>query len=163
METVMTTTHLPIGRTVYCYFCDEPVVALADAMTITVPEYPRNSLWAHANCVAEEEVRRQEVLPRYVVVVWAIDRVLGGHEEGGWWVTTGKRVLDATFHVEAAAEAVAEGLRLEYPHTGQRSSVLGGEDFDVVVYDRENRSDLHQFDERLALVEHFPVVFPHYE
>jgi hypothetical protein len=159
------TTDLPVGRNVYCYFCDDPVVALADAMTITVPEYPRNSLWAHADCVAEREFDANLRKPRYVVVVYDCDREMGGQEEGGWSFETGQRVLDADFTSLEAAEMVRAGLEIEYPYTGQRGWYSKqGPDYSVRLYDRHTDAEFADvFDERLDVISFYPVTRPHFE
>lgn len=66
---------------------------------------------------------------RYYVNAYAVDRMWGGPEEGGWWYDTGEPVESILFETWAAAEAYrdGEGAR-KWPTTRARYSVLGGED-----------------------------------
>lgn len=155
----MTTTHLPIGRTVYCIHCDQPVTDPNGWLLVTLPDHDALGFWAHTDCAADEEFRANEAKPRYVVVVWHQTRENGGPEEGGWSFASGTEVLSLEFRSEAAAEAVAEGLRLEYP----RAEYARYTDHVVDVLDRQHWVDVDQFDERLDLIPYFPLVRPHFE
>ena len=148
----------------YCYLCDEPVSAEDDALTITVPEHPRNSLWAHADCAADREFETNLRKARYVVVVYECDREMGGQEEGGWSFETGQRVLDADFTSKEAAEMVRAGLEIEYPYTGERGMYSKrGPDYSVRLYDRHEDAEFSVFDARLDVISYYPVTRPHYE
>lgn len=112
---------------------------------------------------AYDEFHNTLNLPRYVVVVWRCTRSDGGPEEGGWSYEEGERVLHADFHSELAAQTVATGLEVEYPYSGKRSSVLGGADFSVQVYDRHEDAELDDvFDCRLNIIRHYPIRTPYY-
>lgn len=115
------------------------------------------------DCWADDEFDRILYLPRYVVVVWRCTRSDGGPEEGGWSYEEGERVLDVDFRSQDAACTVARGLEIEYPYTGKRSSVLGGADFSVQVYDRHEDAELDDvFDCRLNIIRHYPIRTPYY-
>lgn len=162
----MATTHLPIGRTVYCYFCDQPVTD-TDGWLLVPLDFPDGTydVWSHADCAAEREFEANLRKAQYVVVVYECDREMGGQEEGGWSYETGTRVLDADFTSREAAEMVRAGLEIEYPYTGQRGMYSKrGADYSVRLYDRHTDAEFSDvFDERLDLVPAYPVVRPHYE
>ena len=105
------------------------------------------------------------------VNVYEADRAYGGPEEGGWWydVRTPAYEVENVVYVDGEfgrevvsydrrlisckvpyriAHRVADKLREKYPHTGRRGSVLGGEDYDVVIQDHPPR--------------HSPSERPHY-
>lgn len=82
------------------------------------------------------------------VNVYEVSRAFGGPEEGGWWYDTGNLLLfgesgehGATFAVpnRETAEWLRDALREAYPRTGKRSSVLGGEDYEVAIEDHPGR------------------------
>jgi hypothetical protein len=53
---------------------------------------------------------------------------------------------------------------MEYPNTGRRNSVLGGEDYSVRIFDRHTDAEWDDvFDARLDVVDHYPLHTPHYE
>jgi hypothetical protein len=84
----------------------------------------------------------------YFVTVYAVGQEYGGPEEGGWWYTVGSPVKHVICH-EHEVVSVVRALREEYPDTGKRSSVVYGEDFDVVCHLRPGKG--------------FPEARPHYE
>jgi len=73
--------------------------------------------------------------PMKYVAVFEVDRAFGGREEGGWWYDRGEKVLE-WFVPARIAKRCAAFLRGRYPDTGKRGSVLGGEDYDVAIYDQ---------------------------
>lgn len=83
------------------------------------------------------------------VAAYSVDRAYGGPEEGGWYFDTGSLKAVRVCRAEEV-EAMVEELRVEFPRTGRRNSVLSGPDFDVTVHDTYP-------------VEEYPVVRPHYE
>lgn len=109
------------------------------------------------------------------VNVYEASRCYGGPEEGGWWFDTGYPILSipvalaplpGEFPVElsmqvgprgttwdeatrAAAEVIRTRLREDYPNTGKRSSVIGGDDYDVLIEKEPGKP--------------FPETFPRYE
>lgn len=123
-----------------------------------------NAEQEHWDGLADDEFHRNLWKAPYVVVVWSCGRAHGGPEEGGWSYEYGTRVLDADFHSEEAATAVAAALEIEYPRTGKRNSVLGGDDSSVRVYNRHTDADWEDvFDARLDVVDAYPVHHPRYE
>jgi hypothetical protein len=90
-----------------------------------------------------------EVDPVYVGV-YEVGRAYGGPEEGGWWFDCGELVKVVICSSYDEAEEVREILSEEYPNTGKRSSVLGGEDYGIYFSDT--------FPEAF-----FPERTPHYE
>lgn len=85
----------------------------------------------------------------FYVNVYEMDRCYGGAEEGGWWFDCGYPVASIPVENWENAETVRNIYRLDYPNTGKRSSVLGGEDYDVVIERHFARA--------------FPESRPHYE
>lgn len=78
------------------------------------------------------------------VNVYALARRFGGPEEGGWWYDAGHPVLTVTISstdgqvddrdtLGHAAFAIRNALVAIYPDTGSRYSVLGGDDYRVVI------------------------------
>jgi hypothetical protein len=67
------------------------------------------------------------------VNVYAVTRVYGGPEEGGWWYDTGELMFCKPFENADDAYEYAESISDKYPTTGKRYSVLGGEDYNVRV------------------------------
>jgi len=57
----------------------------------------------------------------------------GGAEEGGWWYDVKEPHLSVRVRDNTDALKLEEELRKKYPRTGKRSSVLGGDDFDVRI------------------------------
>lgn len=66
------------------------------------------------------------------VNVYSVSRCYGGPEEGGWWYDAGECIERMEVAADKAGD-VAEALRRQYPRTGRRYSVLGGDDFDVKI------------------------------
>lgn len=83
------------------------------------------------------------------VNVYDVTRCYGGPEEGGWWYDAGDCILALECATKEEARFVAEQLRVEYPRTDKRYSVVGGEDYDVLVENSPGES--------------FPEVRPIYE
>lgn len=85
-------------------------------------------------------VAEPEPVP-YYVNVYEVGQGYGGPEEGGWWFSTGQPVNDACCTEETLerAELVAEKLRDAYPSTRNQYSVLGGEDYSVLIEDHPPR------------------------
>jgi hypothetical protein len=69
------------------------------------------------------------------VNVYAVGRIYGGPEEGGWWYDTGTVLKSVRCLTRGEADRVADVLRADYPDTGRSSSVLGGDDYRVWVED----------------------------
>jgi hypothetical protein len=79
----------------------------------------------------------EAAMTRYVNV-YEVSRAYGGSEEGGWWYDTGWPILslpipDCLPDPRTAALEMCLTLRLDYPETGRRGSVLGGEDYGVYI------------------------------
>lgn len=88
--------------------------------------------------------------PAWFVNVYSIDRVYGGPEEGGWWYDTGELVKVIVCQSEEQAQEVRQQLEAEYPYTGKRGSVLGGDDYNMEVANDPG-------------VAYWPEERPHYE
>lgn len=72
------------------------------------------------------------------VAVYEVTRNFGGHEEGGWWYDAGERILIQRFtNLEDAGDFASHLREGDYPKTGKRYSVLGGDDYDVEIWDDE--------------------------
>jgi hypothetical protein len=84
--------------------------------------------------------------------IYAASKAYGGHEEGGWWYDTGEIV--AAVECESIEDALRriDGLSEVFPQTGKRNSVLGGEDYSLIVY--------HAGEE---LMTYYPEYIPTYE
>jgi len=67
------------------------------------------------------------------VNVYSVDRAYGGPEEGGWWFDVGYPQEWMRCDTRPQAEQLRERLVELYPRTGKRSSVLGGDDWEVVI------------------------------
>lgn len=116
------------------------------------------------DCRAEEEFERNLGKAHLVIVAWRVTRQCGGPEEGGWWFDTGDVVASVEVVTQLAADHICIGFEIEYPRTRKRYNVHGGEDYNVLILNREDQYDLEEyFDERLDLIQHFPKVYPHYE
>jgi hypothetical protein len=88
---------------------------------------------------------------KWYVRAYEVGREYGGAEEGGWWYDAGSAVTaNVEFTNFDEALAYVNKLREEYPRTGRRSSVLGGEDYDVDYSDQ-------------PLPDYFPEFRPFYE
>jgi len=110
------------------------------------------------------------------VNIYRVGRSYGGPEEGGWYFDTGTPIgavpitvteeertaiwntaerHDKDFdyylsdYLKKKAEAEAQRHRVFFPRTNKRSSVLGGEDYDVLIED--------------SFPQPFPKERPHYE
>jgi hypothetical protein len=104
----------------------------------------------------------------YIVAVYMADKAFGGHEEGGWWYDTGRLMEYRGSLTAEQAEIVADEYREQYPRTGKRSSVLGGDDWDVLVLDVDDEFDQRYFltDRTSPMIEpapYLPKQQPHYE
>jgi hypothetical protein len=76
--------------------------------------------------------------PAYFVGVYEVSRSYGGPEEGGWWFDCGELVLTVVAASTDEAETIKEHLReQDFPRTNKRSSVLGGEDYDIFISEGE--------------------------
>ncbi len=69
----------------------------------------------------------------FYVNVYYISQGYGGSEEGGWWFTCGEPIASVPVKDWDESENVREVFREKYPRTGKSSSVLGGEDYDVMI------------------------------
>jgi hypothetical protein len=86
----------------------------------------------------------------YFVTVYEIDRCYGGPEEGGWWYDAGEPIRFYVCRSHDEAQDVREQLSNgEFPTTGKRYSVLGGEDYSIGIGLRPGEA--------------FPDKIPHYE
>lgn len=94
----------------------------------------------------------------YWVNVYEVGRGYGGPEEGGWWFDYGHpveqafgRSIPVSFRLTDfwQARLLREELAKEYQNTGKSSSVLGGEDYRVVIENHPARP--------------YPEERPHYE
>lgn len=81
------------------------------------------------------------------VNVYEIERLYGGPEEGGWWYDAGTLVFTEQVVGMKEAETLREDLHDDYPRTGNRYSVLGGEDFDIRIEDQPGE-DFPQYQPR---------------
>jgi hypothetical protein len=148
------------ARRGWCWDCDQPIWADQPY------EYDEDGMY-HPACLWDRSARMEFETnlykPRYIVAVWDHDRAFGGNEEGGWWYDVGSLVLSVECHSEEAAQMIREGLEIEYPRTGRASSVLGGDDFDVLVHDRHDGDWDSRLDCRLDLIGHYPARRPYYE
>lgn len=77
-----------------------------------------------------EDCYRQE--PFYVNI-YEVGSGYGGAEEGGWWFDCGTPIASIICEDWDDAESIRPVWQLKFPRTGKRSSVLGGEDYDVVI------------------------------
>jgi hypothetical protein len=75
------------------------------------------------------------VKPDQYVNVYSLERNYGGPEEGGWWYDSGDPVRSVKAYTDAEADSLVENFKQHYPSTGNRYSVLGGEDYGVYVED----------------------------
>jgi hypothetical protein len=69
------------------------------------------------------------------VNAYAVERCYGGPEEGGWWFDAGQPIESRVCGTDAEVEAARAELRAKYPRTDKRYSVLGGDDYSVIVED----------------------------
>jgi len=83
------------------------------------------------------------------VNVYDITRVYGGPEEGGWWYDMGELIESHEASSDEEAREVQARLLEDFPNTGKRYSVLGGDDYDVKIQDHPG--------------EDFPQYIPRYE
>lgn len=73
---------------------------------------------------------------RLFVNVYALDRLYGGPEEGGWWFDCGEPVESVEVADDREARVVQVRLEHKYPRTGDRGSVAyRGGDYAVWVED----------------------------
>jgi hypothetical protein len=78
---------------------------------------------------------------QWFVTVYSAGQGYGGSEEGGWWFDTGEVVQMTAVNSREGAEALRDALAsTEFPQTGKRSSVLGGEDYDIAINIRPGTS-----------------------
>jgi hypothetical protein len=88
---------------------------------------------------------------QWFVGVYSVDRCYGGPEEGGWWYDTGELVQStAVSSCEEAEELRARLYGDEFPDTGKSYSVLGGDDYRIIIGIEPP-------------AEYFPKKVPHYE
>lgn len=88
--------------------------------------------------ITEILVDPERVVPAPIYVnVYSVDRGYGGPEEGGWWYETREPVHFERVSSREEAEERREELREQYPNTGKRFSVLGGEDYDIFIQYQE--------------------------
>jgi hypothetical protein len=78
--------------------------------------------------------------PQFYVNVYDLSRHYGGPEEGGWWYDAGDVIEVHGPFDDVMAWEVKETLELDFPSTGKRFSVLGGEDY-LVSIEREPGQD----------------------
>jgi hypothetical protein len=73
-------------------------------------------------------------LAKWYVRAYSMTQVYGGPEEGGWWFEAGDAVTPQ-IEVESreAAQSLREEMQKEWPTTGKRYSVLGGDDYAVEI------------------------------
>jgi hypothetical protein len=76
--------------------------------------------------------------PRWVNA-YSVQRESGGPEEGGWWYDVGTFEHGIRCETEAEVDAAEETLRIQFPKTKQRYSVMGGRDHDVLVEDHPGK------------------------
>lgn len=116
---------------------DEQVwyVAPTRAASTIETQFATATSWAWASTIADA-LNAWEDRPRWVAV-YQVDRQYGGPEEGGWYYDAG--TLVARYHCADAAtvDAVLDFAREKYPRTDARLSVLGGDDYSVMVTDTE--------------------------
>jgi hypothetical protein len=143
-----------------CLFC---TYQLDEDSNVVLHRIDDEGYMAHADCLATEELSANLDKPRYIVSVWRCGRANGGPEEGGWSYEYGDLITSIEVDEEEAVEHLREGLSIEYPYTGKRSSILGGSDYNVTVHDRHDCEYDTLIDERLNLVSFYPQHTPHYE
>ena len=85
----------------------------------------------------------------YFVTVYEAGRSYGGPEEGGWWFDTGVPIRHEIVGSYDEAVETREKLRAEYQNTGKRYSVLGGEDYEIMIGLEPGKA--------------YPETYPHYE
>jgi hypothetical protein len=86
----------------------------------------------------------------FFVNVYEVERAYGGPEEGGWWFDTGHLIQSTPCGTDyALAEEVQGQVRSIYPRTDKRYSVIGGDDYNVVIETHPGKD--------------FPEEWPHYE
>lgn len=108
-----------------------------------------DAYWAELEVERQQRDLQQYTYAGYWVNVYEVDRCYGGSEEGGWWFDTGTPVASVQFNNREDAEAAAEAYREEFPRTDRRFSVLGGEDYNVVIEPHGAKA--------------YPEEYPHYE
>lgn len=96
------------------------------------------------------QYRNVDGTQQFFVGVFRVGQGYGGAEEGGWWFECGELVQQTVVPTWDDALAAVEALKEQFPHTRKRSSVLGGDDFDIHI-------DIE------PMPESFPEVRPHYE
>lgn len=70
---------------------------------------------------------------QWFVGVYDVTRCYGGPEEGGQWYDAGHLIRQTAVNSYAEAEALREQLQEQFGRTDKRYSVLGGDDYDIVV------------------------------
>jgi hypothetical protein len=105
-----------------------------------------------------EEEREEESLIKFAhgnvvffVGVYDVNRNYGGPEEGGWWFDSGELIKTVVAANRTEAESVRDVLQNDYPHSRKRYSVLGGEDYDIYIFEGKLPDP------------YFPEERPHYE
>jgi len=73
--------------------------------------------------------------PTKYVNVYSVDRCYGGPEEGGWWYDTGDPVASIPAANDEEAGKIRDALIDHFPRTGNRNSVLGGDDWTIAIED----------------------------
>lgn len=125
----------------------EQVRDLADAFQKAKGD-AHEAYWAECEAEREREYHAQ-FTDGYYVNVYRVTREYGGPEEGGWWFDTGEPVMTQWSPTAEGADQVWEDLREQYPDTGKRDSVLGGDDYSVRIEPHEGKA--------------YPEEYPHYE
>lgn len=69
----------------------------------------------------------------WFIAVYDVSRNYGGPEEGGWWYDSGTLIEVHACSTYEQAEQLREALREDYPDSGKRYSVLGGDDYDISI------------------------------
>jgi hypothetical protein len=85
----------------------------------------------------------------YYVNVYVVGRAYGGPEEGGWWYDYGTPIAAIPCESYKEAEDFRNYMLKKYPRTWKRSSVLGGEDYEVNI--------------EKSFAREYPEETPHYE
>lgn len=83
------------------------------------------------------------------VNVYEYGRAYGGPEEGGWWFDVLDPLESHPCDSRKEADALCADLRELFPDTNAASSVLGGEDYRVMVEPHKGKA--------------YPESRPHYE
>jgi len=123
-----------------CFHCLKPLVWRTDfdgnggefITTEPIDGIPASVCLHDPDLLDDEGVEHTRHVPDrrpFYVNVYATDRHYGGPEEGGWWYDCGEPVASTPYLTRAAARDALVVAQAQFPYTGKRNSVLGGEDW----------------------------------